>query len=111
MLLLAIILIGTFALRILVCWAMVELREAMQRAGRWMGHSSTWAVLALVAWIFLPMIDLGSLRRNPELEPTMWEVVQVVLPLVVTCAALTAVTCAWIHVRQELRQERRCSDE
>ena len=40
-----------------------------------------------------------------------WQIVQIALPAATTIGVLAAATCAWIHVRHDLRRERRYYNE
>lgn len=111
MLLLACILIGTSTLRAVALWVMLDLREPMRRAGHLMSIAWALAAAGLALWIPVPMADLDDLRSNPDESPSMWQIVQIALPAATTIGVLAAATCAWIHVRHDLRRERRHYNE
>lgn len=109
MLLLACILIGTLFLRMVICWALLELRESLRAAPGMSTEGSVWVIVGTAIWVLMPMSDLADMRANPELQPTAWQIVQVALPAVVTCCILTGLVHFLIHARRRRRQEPPCS--
>lgn len=97
-------LIATLATRFVVLLVLVELRQTMTRPGPWMARCWAWAMLSAGVLLLDSMLALGTHGEERVVDPLLWQIDHIALPLLSAMTTLIATICALTHA---FRHERR----